>query len=135
MNLGAVMQEIADQLDTIAGLRVYAYPADSIAAPAAVVSYPGTVNFDGTYGRGTDHIPDLTVVVLVGKVSTRATRDAVSKYVNGSGAASIKQVVEAGTYSEFDTVRVAQVEFEPVSIGGVEYLAATFTLDIAGQGA
>ena len=135
MDLGAVMQEIADQVDTIADLRVYGYPPDSVNAPAAIVTYPGSLDYDGSYGRGMDRIPDLTVVVLVGKVSERTARDRVSLYCNGSGAASIKAVVEAGTYTEFDTVRVASVSFDIVLLGAVEYLAATFTLDIAGQGA
>ncbi|TCC26726.1 hypothetical protein [Kribbella speibonae] len=135
MDLGAVMQEIADELDTIADLRVYGYPADSVNAPAAIVTYPGELTYDGSYGRGMDRIPDLTVVVLVGKVSERTARDRISQYCNGSGSASIKAVVEAGTYTEFDTVRVASVSFDIVAIAAVEYLAATFTLDIAGQGA
>jgi hypothetical protein len=135
MNLGSVMQEIADQLDTIADLRVYGYPPDSVNAPAAIVTYPGELQFDGSYGRGMDRIPDLTVVVLVGKVSERTARDRIGQYCNGSGAASFKAVIEAGTYSEFDTVRVASVSFDVVAIAAVEYLAATFILDIAGQGA
>lgn len=135
MDLGAAMQEIADQVDTIADLRVYGHPPDSVNAPAAIVTYPGTLTFDASYGRGMDHIPDLTVVVLVGKVSERTARDRIGQYCNGSGSASIKAVIEAGTYTEFDTVRVASVSFDVISIAAVEYLAATFTLDIAGQGA
>lgn len=135
MDLGAVMQEIADQVDTITDLRVFGYPPDSVNAPAAIVTYPGTLDFDGSYGRGMDRIPDLTVVVLVGKVSERTARDRIGQYCNGSGPASIKAVVESGTYTEFDTVRVTSVSFDVIAIAAVEYLAATFTLDIAGTGA
>lgn len=134
MNLGAAMQEIADQLDTIDGLRCYGYPPDTINAPAAVVTYPDTLTFDATYGRGMDRM-DPKVVVLVGKVSDRTARDRLGAYCDGSGTSSVKAVVEAGTYTEFDTVRVASAEFDIVSISAVEYLAATFTLDIAGTGA
>lgn len=134
MNLGAVMQEIADRIDTITGLHVYAYPPDSINPPAALVGYPDTYSFDETYGRGMDRISDLPVIVAVGKVSDRATRDQITQYVDGSGATSIKTVVESGTYSEFDTVRVTGVVFDVVTIAAVDYLGATFTLDIAGQG-
>lgn len=135
MDLGAVMQEIADQVDTIADLRVFGYPPDKVSPPAAIVTYPGELTYDGSYGRGMDRIPDLTVVVLVGKVSERTARDRISLYANGSGSASIKAVIEAGTYTEFDTVRVASVSFDVISIAAVEYLAATFTLDIVGTGA
>lgn len=94
MILSDVMDEIAARLDTIDGLRVHAYPADNVAPPAAVVTYPGSIDFDSTYARGMDRIPDLSVVVLVGKVSDRASRDRISAYVNGSGASSIKAVLE-----------------------------------------
>lgn len=134
MNLGAVMQAVADRIDTIANLRVYAYPPDSIAPPAAVVTYPGTYTYDATYGRGMDRM-ELPVVVLVAKPYDRAARALMTKYVDGSGAASIKAVLESGTYTAFDTVRVMGAEFDVIAIGAVEYLAATLQLDIAGQGA
>lgn len=135
MNLGAVMQAVADRLDTITGLRVYAYPPDTVQPPAAVVTYPGTYTYDATYGRGMDRIEDLGVVVLVGNVSDRASRDKIAQWANGSGATSIKAVLESGTYSAFDTIRVTRAVFDIISVAGVEHLAATFTLDIAGQGA
>ena len=135
MDLGAVMQAVADRIDTIADLRVYAYPPDVIQPPAAVVTYPGTYTYDATYGRGMDRIEDLTVVLLVGKVSDRASRDLITQWCKGSGATSIKTVVESGTYTAFDTVRVTEVTFDIISVAGVEHLAATFTLDVAGQGA
>lgn len=135
MNLGAVMQAVADRIDTITGLRVYAYPPDDVAVPAAIVGYPDTYTFDETYRRGMDRIESLPVVVLVGQVSDRASRDTITQYVKGSGAASIKAVVESGTYTAFDTVRVTGVAFDVVTFAAVDYLGATFTLDIAGQGA
>lgn len=135
MDLGDVMDEIAASVGTIAGLRVYAYPPDVVQSPAAIVTYPDTYTFDETYGRGMDRISDLPVVVLVGKVSDRASRDSITQYVAGSGAASIKAAVESGTHAAFDTVRVTGVVFDIITIAAVEYLGATFTLDLAGQGA
>lgn len=129
------MQAVADRIDTIADLRVYAYPPDTIAPPAAVVTYPGTLTFDATYGRGMDRIEDLGVVLLVGKVSDRASRDLITKWVKGSGATSVKAVIESGTYTAFDTVRVVKAEFDIITVARVEHLAATLTLDITGQGA
>lgn len=134
MNLGNVMQAVGDRLATITNLRAYAYPPDKISAPAAVVGYPDTYTYDATYGRGMDRM-ELPVVVLVPKPYDRATRALMTKYADGSGAASLKAVLESGTYTAFDTIRVAEAEFDVIAIGAVEYLAATFTLDIAGQGA
>lgn len=134
MNLASVMDAVADQIDTITGLRVHAFPADNVTPPAAIVSYPETYTYDSTYGRGMDRIA-LPVVVVVGRVPDRTTRDLIGAYVNGSGASSLKEVLESGTYTAFDSVRVQDVEFDYVDIGGTNYLAAVFTLDIAGQGA
>lgn len=134
MNLATVMQELANRLDTITGLRVHAHPPDKITPPAAVVTYPDTYTYDQTYARGMDRL-ELPVVVLVGKVSARASRDDLARFCAGSGAASVKAVLESGTYTAFHTVRVTQAVFDVVSIGAVEYLAATFTVDITGTGA
>lgn len=133
MNLSTVMDQVATQLDTIAGLRVHAYPPSTLTPPAAVVAYPDDYTFDATYGRGMDRMT-LPVVVMVGKVSDRSSRDRLTDYLDGAGAASVKAVVEAGTYTAFDVVRVMDATFDVVSMGGVDYIAATFTLDIAGSG-
>lgn len=134
MNLADVMDEVADQLGAIGGLRAYPYPVSTISPPAAIVSYPETYTYDETYGRGMDRLT-LPVVVLVSLASDRAARDQLGQYVDGAGAKSVKQAVESGTYEAFDTARVQSVVFDAVTISAVEYLAATFSIDIAGEGA
>ncbi len=134
MDLAAVMDEVGDQLDTITGLRVHRHPPDSVQVPAAVVTYPETYSYDETMGRGMDRMT-LQVVVMVGKVSARTARDRLARYLNGAGARSVKAVVEAHAYTSCDTVRVEGAEIDIVSMSGVEHLAATFTIDIAGTGA
>jgi hypothetical protein len=134
MNVADVMQELAIQLDTITGLRVHAYLADSINAPAAVVGLPETYTFDETYGRGMDRIT-LPVMVLVGKVVDRTVVERLGRYMDGSGSASVKAVLEAGTYTAFDTCRVVDIVTDVIEVARVEYWAATFNVDIAGEGA
>jgi hypothetical protein len=134
MDVGDVMDEIADELDTIAGLRVFPYPPDSITPPSAIVAYPEEIQFDATYDRGADTLA-LPVIVAVGKVHDRNTRNLVADYCAGTGAKSVKAVVEAGTYTAFDTVRVDRAELDIVTIGSADYLAAIFNLDIIGDGA
>lgn len=133
MILGDVMDQLATALGTISGLRVFPYPPDSLNPPAAVVSYPDTLTFDETYGRGMDRI-SIPVVVVVGRVSDRASRDQLSAYCNGSGDSSIKAALESSTYTACSTVRAASVDFDVVTIGGTDYMAALFTLDISGSG-
>jgi hypothetical protein len=133
VDLAAVMQAVSDRLDTIAGLRCHAHPPGTVTPPAAVVSYPDTYTFDETYGRGMDRIK-LPVVVVVGRPTDRSTRDHLAAYCNGSGASSVKAVLESGTYTAFDVVRVAGIDFDVVTFAAIDYLAAIFDLDIAGKG-
>lgn len=134
MDIEAIAVELAARLDTIGGgLRVSDHPPDAVNAPEAIVTYPGTIMFDGTYQRGMDTM-DPSVVVLVGKTTSRTVLKRIAQYCKGSGPSSFKEVLEAGEYTSCDSVRVVSVDFDNVLFGGVEYLAATFTLDIAGQG-
>lgn len=133
MDLGDVMDEVSTRLDTIAGLRCFAWPPGAAVPPAAVVGYPSDYTYDATYGRGMDRMT-LPVVVLVGRPTDRSTRDAIAAYVNGSGSASVKAVLESGTYTALHTLRVMSVDFDVYQLGGTDYLAAIFDLDIAGSG-
>lgn len=133
LNLADVADAVSARLDTIAGLRCYAYPASSVAPPAAIVSYPDAQVYDATYGRGMDRMT-LPVVVVVGKASDRSARDRISEYTAGAGAKSVKQVLESGQYSAFDMVRVVRADFDVVQIAGTDYVAALFELDVAGRG-
>lgn len=134
MDLADVMDEIATVVNTISGLRTFAWPPGTVSPPAAIVSYPEDYTYDLTYGRGFDHMT-LPLVVVVGKPTERTARDQLAAYVKGSGSSSIKQVIETATHTSFDTAVVKDVDFDVVTIGGGDYLAATFTIDIAGRGA
>jgi hypothetical protein len=129
-----VMEEIGTRLDTITGLRVYDFPSGSITPPAAIIAYPEEIVYDETYGRGMDRMT-LPVLVMVGRYDDRTARNNLVPYADGTGAKSIKAVVESGTYTAFDVVRVSRGDFDVVRIAGVDYAAVLFDLDIAGQGA
>lgn len=133
MNLADVMDELAGALGDIDGLRVYPSPPDTLAVPAAVVGYPETYVFDATFGRGVDHL-QVPVFVLAGRIAERAARDQLGVYCDGSGGKSVKDVLEAATYTAMASVRVAAVVFDAITVNSVEYLAATFTVDIYGSG-
>lgn len=134
MNVDDVMSEIAARLEAIAGLRVSDHPVDAITPPHAIVSLP-QITFDMTYGRGSDRYA-LPVVIAVGKVSDRAARANLAPYVAGDGASSVKAVLEdeSTPYVSFYTLRVQTVEFDVIAWGAIEYLTASFVLDITGKG-
>lgn len=133
MNLAAVMEEIAVRLDTIAGLRVYAYPADQIQPPAAVVGYPETITYDVTMGRGVDRM-EIPLFVLVARQTDRTARDELGPYLDGSGAESVKAVLKGVTWTAMSDVRVASVTVDVVTVAAVDYLAAVFSMDVYGPG-
>lgn len=132
MDVADVMQEIADQLDTIDGLRPYGWAAESVTVPGAVVGYP-EITFDATYGRGMDRW-DLPVWAVVAKASNRGAREQMSKFASGGGISTFKQVLEAGSYTSLDVLRAATATPDQITIGTSDYLAYRFDLEIAGQG-
>lgn len=133
MNLADVMDALAGRLETITGLRVYAWPLGSASPPAAIVAYPDDYSYDQTYGRGMDSMT-IPVVVLAGKATERTARDELGAYVDGSGPRSVKRVLESGPYTAFDTCVVTGVDFDVYRLGGVDYVAAVFNIDVSGHG-
>lgn len=135
MNIVSVMSEVAARLKLIGPpLRVFDHPVSSVAPPTAIVSLP-EITYDRTYGRGSDAFA-LPVLLVIGKVVDRAARANLAPYVDGSGPSSFKERLEANdTYVAFDTLRVESCTFDVVEFGAIEYLAATFLLEITGSGA
>lgn len=137
MNINDVQDEVAGKLDTITGLRVLAWDADSVNPPAILFELPEEYDYDLTYGRGSDEFT-LPIVLLVGKTDARSARKALGDFISGSGAKSIKATVDSGdanTYTSCDTVRVRKAsDIGPYRVGSVLYLGATFETRITGPG-
>lgn len=129
LDLNTVMDAVGTALGTISGLRVYDFATDSASPPAAVVGMPTEVDYDFTKGRGSDRVV-IPVTVLVGKVSDRTARDALSQYIAGSGAKSIKAALDGNLSGAAQTTRVLTARVEVVTLGGVDYLGATFDLAV-----
>ena len=134
MNVAAVMDQLAAQLDTISGLRVSAFIPKTVTPPQAIVGFPETYTYDAAFGRGSDAMT-VPVYVLVGAVSDRTARDRLAAFMDGSGASSFKAVLRAGAYTAFSTQRVKQVTTDAFAVNGVEYLGAMFSVDVTGPGA
>lgn len=134
MNLSGVMDEIATVLDTISGVRTTGYPPPTVSPPAGYVSYPDRIDYHQTYRGGMTRVTDMPVVLVVGKATDRTARDRVTQYTAEAGSASVKAALEAATYTHLYSLVVKTAEFEVVSISGIDYLAAIFTLDITAPG-
>jgi hypothetical protein len=136
VNLSSVMDEVAARLRTIPTIagRVYAWPPGSLTPPAAFVAYPGPGTYDLSYQRGADRT-EGSCLVLLGRPTEQSTRDLLTGYANGSGAESVKAAVDGdGTYASCDSVTVTGWDVDAVSMGGTDYLAVVFALDIIGRG-
>lgn len=138
MNLEAVLSELAARLSAIdpgdTGLRVYDYMPDAVTPPAAIVYLPDAIVWDATYGRGSDDMT-VPVVVVLGRHPSRAARENLVVYCNGTGAKSVKAAIEAGPYTSMDTARVVRTDFDVVRIGGQDYAGALNEVEISGSGA
>lgn len=129
LDLAATLDAIGVRLATIGGLRVYDYPPDAVAAPAAVVGYPDEVTYDETMARGTDSTI-VPVTVLVTSGSDRAARDALSPYLSGTGARSVKAAVDGTLGGLVKDARVAGAQIRGIGVGGIDYDAAVFTVEV-----
>jgi hypothetical protein len=134
MILTDVMDAVGAALETITDLRVRPYTEQRMTPPAAMVTLPTRIDYDETYGRGSDAIL-LPVIVFVGRVDAGSSARALGAYVDGSGARSIKQAIEshdaAGAY---DFAHVQDAQFLVMSVAGIELLTATFRVRIVGKG-
>jgi hypothetical protein len=134
MNIGLILTEIADRLKTVEGLRVSAIPQRSITPPAAFPLLPNGIRYDQTYGRGVTNVEGLEVWAAVGKATERAAVASLGEYVSDVGAKSIKVVLEGRQGVNWDDLQVVSAEIGELTIGGVDYLGAVFTLNLACKG-
>lgn len=132
MDITAVREGVGTALATIVGLRVADHVAGQVNPPQALVGLP-RVEFDNTAARGSD-VVYLDVRVFVAGSYNRTASDALSGFLAGSGAQSIKAAVEADpTLSgSCDTVRVLSAEAGWADHGNAAYLIADFELEVVG---
>jgi hypothetical protein len=140
MDLYAVMTEIDTRLKTVPTLTTdIGYPGKLARVPAAVTYPPDEINFDLTYGRGTDQYPDLLIVVFVARNTVRQALKDITPFLAGSGAKSIKAKIDmsaSAPYTSCADVQVWKAELDDTAtLGGGTYLAAHFHCKITGLGA
>lgn len=129
MRLADVLDDLETALAGVTGLRVFTYWPDSVAPPAALLGWPVSGSYDLTMARGLDRM-SVPVTVVVSRADARTARKAVSEYVDGDK--SIKDALEAHNSDSWDVLHVSAWEIDVVTIGGIDYLAALFTLTIHG---
>lgn len=139
MNLGDVMDELGTAVGTIVVdddgnlLRQFPYWAPAVKPPCVVVGWPD-IDYHGAMARGMNILTDVPVIVLVGAVDAKASRDTMVEFLEGTGARSVQQTLEAHEGQAYDVATVTRAEVGTMRVAGTELLAATFFVDIVGQG-
>ena len=129
MRLADVLDDLETALESVTGLRVFTYWPDSVAPPAALLGWPVSGTYDQTMARGLDRM-SVPVTVVVSRADARTARSAVSEYIDGDRP--IKDALEDYSSNSWDVLHVSAWEIDVVTIGGIDYLAALFTLTIYG---
>jgi hypothetical protein len=86
--------------------------------------------------RGLDQAT-FDVLVIASRMSDRSAQDKLDGYLAGSGASSIKTVLEAGTPTgtlngTVSTIRVTRATPIAITVASVEYLAYRYEVEIYG---
>lgn len=131
IDLAGTMDALAAKLvaGSVAAKRVHAWPEENVTPPCVVIAYPDDIEYDQTFGRGSDKT-SFPIYFLVGKVTGKASRAALSALVTGSGA--IKNVLDGPLTVGANTasVRVTHCRPDTVKFGTIEYLAARFDTEV-----
>lgn len=130
------MDEIGAKLSVVPELNIKAWNASSVVTPAAIVSLPSEINYVTEYGQGA-YSGKTEIHVVTGKLVDEAARDVISQYLNTEGTHSVYQRVDSGlsnTYTTCHVVTVETADMSSISIAGVDYLDAVFTITFVGRG-
>lgn len=132
LDLVAVMDGIAAaaiEAELVLGSRVYEWPTLNVTPVCLVVGYPTALNYDATFGRGSDRAT-FPVWLIAGRVDARTTRDAIAQYIGPDGVTSVKTALDGDLGGVVQSCRVTAATIEAANIGGIDYQAVRFDLDI-----
>ena len=129
MTIDAIRTGLANNLATIAGLRVAAEIPDNPSPPIGIVALR-TVEYDQAFRRGLA-VYTFVVTVVVGRAAERIAQRRLNDYCDNSGTSSIKQALESDKTlggSAFDVRVVSMDNIGSLQLSDATYLAAEFTV-------
>ena len=133
MSLADIRAGMGTNLETIAGIRVYEEVPDSPALPCAAIRLE-RVTYDVAFQRGATEYGFVVQTVVTRATVQRAQRK-LDQFIDTS-ARSVKTAIESDSSlggAAFD-VRVEEVrDINPVTIGGLEYLAVDFAVTVLAE--
>jgi len=134
LSVSSVRSGLATRLATISGLMAYAKAPGQIQPPAAIV-IPGKPLGEYNEASGGLALLNLRVVLLVQRADDEQAQTSLDAYLDPTGTSSVKAAIEAdGTLGgSAHYAWVARVDdYGSVEWAGVEYLGATFDVEVQG---
>ena len=127
-----VRDGLKTRLQTISGLRVFDTIPENPQPPAAVVGQLD-LNFDIDNARGLD-FASVEIYLLVQRFDLRSGQDKLDAYLAGSGASSIKAVIEGDKTlgGACSTLRVLSAEAGTYESAGILLLSYRYRISIWG---
>lgn len=129
--ISEVKTALATKLGTISGLRAYAFQPDSPAFPCAIPTLT-SIEYHGAMGAGLVTY-QFTVSLIVGRVSERSSESKLNDFGAYSGAASVRQTLEAdqtlgGVVDA--TIVTSATNITGITIGDTDYLMMDFAVTV-----
>jgi hypothetical protein len=121
---------LAANLQTVKGLRVYATLPDAPNPPSAMISLE-KVTYNKAMQKGSAEY-GFKIMVILGRVAERVAQQNLDVLV-GTGSGSIKVAVESDRTLggvAFDAFVHELNAYGSVSIGGIDYLSAEFSVQV-----
>lgn len=126
-----VLTGLATRLATISGLKTYDYLADSIVAPAAVIS-PEQISYDSSQGGATAD-PLISIKLAVARSNDRLGQKNLYAYTDTTGASSVAAAVAGGPTlggaAHYAVVSEAR-NFGLYTFGDVTYYGCEFVVQV-----
>ncbi len=130
MSISDLRQGLADNLETIPGLRVYATLPDVVNPPSAMITLDRITYNRQMLGAMSEYAFKVTVVL--GRVSERVAQQNLDLLVAPSGD-SVKAAIESDKTlggNAFDVFVPELSAYGAVSINGIDYLSAEFSVQV-----
>lgn len=124
---------IGTALETIDGLRVIPYLADTFATPCALVAVED-VNYHGAFAGG-DVVHNFTVFLIVGRSSDRAGIELAESFMSQAGDSSIRAAFEAdqtlgGVVSTSWVKSAGPMKGLAIGADGATYISVPFDIEV-----
>lgn len=132
-SISTLRVEIAENLATIAGLRVNADGKipENVNPPYAIVT-PTSVDYHKAFNNALNTY-NFTITVVVGRADARSAQNTLDAYCSPTGTSSIKSAIESDRTLDgnaYSLIVTGMRNYGSIVIGETTYLAAEFDLTV-----